>query len=192
MTRSQIRLIVGCIAVTAFLTIKEPAMAADNQNVFIKPSEIKADKKAPGVKAKALDEHTWAVIFSAGDEVYSGLTAWAIEHQVKSAHLTAVGALKSAILGYYDLKQKAYQEIVIDQQVELLSMIGDFALDKGKPALHAHVVVGMRDGSVRGGHLIEAYASPTTEVFVSTSPVELHKTPDTASGLDLITPDKLN
>jgi predicted DNA-binding protein with PD1-like motif len=98
-----------------------------------------------------------------------------------------VGALKSAVLGYYDLEHRAYRKIAVDEQVELLSLIGDFAIDNGKPVLHAHVVVGRQDGSMCGGHLIKAYASPTTEVFVTTSPVELQKTFDPVSGLGLIT-----
>ena len=163
-------------------------MAADeNQKGFIKPEEIKANKQAPGMHAKELGEHTWAVIFSSGDEIFSGLTNWAAEHQVRSAHLTAVGALKSAVLGYYDLEHRAYRKIAVDELVELLSLIGDFAIDNGKPVLHAHVIVGRQDGSMRGGHLIEAYASPTTEVFVTTSPIELQRTFDPVSGLDLIT-----
>jgi uncharacterized protein len=157
-----------------------------NSNTFIKPAEIKADKQAPGVNVKRLSANMWAVVFSSGDEIFSGLVTWAAEQQVRSAHLTAVGALKSAVLGYYDLEHRAYLKIPINEQVELLSMVGDIALDSGKPDLHAHVVVGRRDGSTRGGHLIEAYASPTAEVFVTTSPVELHKAFDPTSGLDLI------
>src|ERR1700677_837636 len=108
---------------------------------LIKPSEIKANKPAPGVRSKRLSENSWAVIFATGDEIFSGLSNWAAENKIQSAHVTAVGALKSAVLGYYDLEHKAYRPIAINEQVELLSMVGDIALDHGKPTVHAHVVV---------------------------------------------------
>jgi hypothetical protein len=162
---------------------------ANNQADFIKPGDITADKPAPRIATQSLGEHSWVVIFSEGDEVFSGLTKWARDHRVGSGHLTAIGAWSSATLGYYDLERKAYRKNVINQQVELLSLVGNFAVDKGQPFLHAHAVVGLQDGSTRGGHLLEAYTSPTTEVFVTTSSVTLRKQFDATSGLDLIVPN---
>jgi hypothetical protein len=62
-----------------------------------------------------------------------------------------------------------------DEQVEVATMTGDFALYEGKPALHTHIVVGRRDGTANGGHQIEAIVSPTLEVFVTVDPVPLQK-----------------
>ena len=39
-------------------------------------------------------------------------------------------------------------------------MVGDFALCEDKPSLHARLVVGRRDGTAEGGHLIEAIVNP--------------------------------
>jgi uncharacterized protein len=165
-------------------------VTSQHQPEFIAPADIHADKPAPRMAARQLDASTWVVIFSAGDEIFSGLTNWAKQQQIRSGHLTAVGAWRSAVLGYYDLSRRAYRRNVIDHQVELLSLVGDFALDNGQPVLHAHAVVGLPDGTTRGGHLLEAYASPTTEVFVNVSSVSLHKQLDDASGLHLIVPNR--
>jgi len=35
--------------------------------------------------------------------------------------------------------RKEYKKITINDQVELLSLTGDFALNKGKPVVHAHL-----------------------------------------------------
>lgn len=48
--------------------------------------------------------------------------------------------------------------------------MGDVALQDGKPKIHAHRVVGRRDGSTRGGHLIEAYVRPTLELMLVSLP----------------------
>ena len=68
----------------------------------------------------------------------------------------------------------------------MLSLIGDVAEKDGEPAVHAHVVLGLRDGSARGGHLLRAVVRPTLEVVLHRSPAHLCKRHDTTTGLALI------
>src|SRR5947209_1949652 len=102
-------------------------------------------------------ERTFVLIFQTGDEAMTGLTEFLKEHRVGNARFTAIGALSVATIGYFDWEKKDYNKIPVDEQVELLSLVGDVALADGKPAAHAHVVLGRSDGSTRGGHLIEAH-----------------------------------
>ncbi|HEX4156272.1 MAG TPA: PPC domain-containing DNA-binding protein [Acidobacteriaceae bacterium] len=44
----------------------------------------------------------------------------------------------------------------LKEQVELLSLSGDEAVKDGEPQVHAHVVVGRRDGTAHGGHLLRS------------------------------------
>lgn len=81
-----------------------------------------------------------------------------------------------------------YRENVINEQLEVASMVGDFALFLGKPALHTHMVVGHRDGSAGAGHVIQAIVSPTLEVFVTVDPMPLQKRFDPGTDLTLIDP----
>jgi hypothetical protein len=71
----------------------------------------------------------------------------------------------------------------------VLALLGDIALQDGKPKLHAHVVLGRRDGSACGGHLLAARVRPTLEVIVTESPAHLNRKHDPRSGLALIDPD---
>ncbi len=68
----------------------------------------------------------------------------------------------------------------------MLSLVGDIALDKGEPKVHAHVVVGRLDGTAHGGHLLEGHVRPTLEVTLVESAVQLRRRHDPASGLALI------
>jgi predicted DNA-binding protein with PD1-like motif len=112
------------------------------------------------VKAKLIhgaDEKTFALIFDKGDGVMAGLLSFAQEQKLTASHFTAIGAFERATLGYFDRAQKDYEKIRINEQVEVLSLIGDIATDDdGGPKVHAHVVVGKRDGMEHGGHLLEA------------------------------------
>jgi len=78
----------------------------------------------------------------------------------------------------------------MNEQLEVASMVGDFALYKGKPAVHTHMAVGHRDGTASGGHVIQAVVSPTLEVFVTVDPVPLRKKYDPATELTLIDPEE--
>jgi len=78
--------------------------------------------------------------------------------------------------------------VVLDEQVELVSLIGDVALNGGKPQVHAHIVVARRDGTAFGGHLLQAVVRPTCEVILTENPRHLQKQLDPESGLPLIHP----
>jgi len=68
----------------------------------------------------------------------------------------------------------------------VVSLIGDVALEKDQPKIHAHVVVGKRNGITAGGHLLEGFVRPTLEIVLTESPAHLRREFDTASGLALI------
>ncbi len=130
---------------------------------------------------------TFALIFGMGDEVNQGLTAFAEEHKLSDASFKAIGALQSVKLGWYNPETKKYQTSVdLDEQVELLSLVGDVAQQDSKSIVHAHMVVGRSDGSTAGGHLLSAVVRPTCEVFLTESPAHLSKALDSDSGLVLI------
>lgn len=65
-------------------------------------------------------------------------------------------------------------------------MIGGISLKDADPQLHAHIVVGLSDGTTRGGHLIRGIVRPTLEVILTESPIHLHRRFDPNVGLALI------
>ncbi len=131
-------------------------------------------------------ERTWALILEPGEDPVSCIESFASDHRLSAAHLTAIGAFAHVTLGWFDWDAKDYREIVLDEQLEVLSLVGDIALKDGEPSLHAHVVVGSRDGNARGGHLLGARVRPTLEVILTEAPAHLRKRHDPESGLALI------
>ncbi len=130
---------------------------------------------------------TFVLVFDTGDELADGLLQFAKEQKLTSASFKAVGAFSSVRLRWFNWETKSYEpSVTLDGQVELLSMIGDVALKDGEPVVHAHVVIGKRDGTAHGGHLWRATVRPTCEVVLTASPAHLRKSFDPASGLFLI------
>jgi uncharacterized protein len=158
----------------------------------ISPSRPIEIGHAPGMQVKLLNktkgERVYAVVFVKGDEMLSGLLEFCTKYKVTDAHFTGIGAVSSATVGWLDLDAKAYHAIHVNEQAEVLSMMGDVATFDGKPVVHAHVVMGKKDGSTIGGHLWEGHVNPTIEVFITVNDTPLKKKPDAASGMKLIDP----
>jgi hypothetical protein len=159
---------------------------------YVSPSEAVPRGEAPKMQVQLLNpgEPTkqYAVIFYQGDEAFSGLLEFAEKYHVTSAHFTAIGALNGATLGWFDPQRKMYKKIPINGQHEVVGMSGDIALYQGKPVVHTHMVVGNPDGTTLGGHVLEAYVSPTLEVMVTVDAVAMQKRFDAATDLTLIDP----
>ena len=139
-----------------------------------------------------LHEHdgmrTFALVLATGDEAMSALQALAAEKVLAASHFTGIGALSRAVVAYFDWASKKYRHIAINEQVEVLSLAGDIALDRDQPKVHAHIVLGKADATAHGGHLIEGHVRPTLEIVVTEAPAHLRRRFDPQSGLALIDP----
>ena len=137
--------------------------------------------------SEAGGQRTFVVVLHPGEEAFAALTAFAIDQGVDSASLTAIGAFERAIVGWFDPNAKTYRKIPIDEQCEVPSAIGDVALgDDGKPSLHVHTVLGLSDGTTRGGHLLQAMVRPTLEVTLAEAPGHLRRSRRPELGVALI------
>src|ERR687892_2402139 len=92
------------------------------------------------------------------------------------------------VIADFDWERKEYEEIPLADQVEVLTLAGDVALKDGEPSVHAHVVLGKREATAHGGHLLEARGRPPPELVPVESPAHLRKEHDPESGLALVAP----
>jgi hypothetical protein len=137
------------------------------------------------MKSKKLATAT-VLIFETGEEFVATLTQFAKERRISSGHFTGIGAFSEASVGYFDWEKKDYLRNEVKEQVEVVSLIGDIALDKGSPKVHAHIVMGRRDGSAMAGHLMSGRVRPTLELVLEDSAGKLQRRFDPESGLALI------
>lgn len=136
------------------------------------------------------DPRRFAVIFETGDELFGGLGEFVKRERIESASFTAIGALASVKLAWFDWEAKEYRTSVeLEEQVELVSVVGDVAENKGEPSVHAHVVIARSTGDALGGHLRRAVVRPTCEVVLTETEERLRKRVDPESGLPLIRVD---
>ena len=144
------------------------------------------------MKTALLAEHdglrTFVLVCETGDEALKALTSFAVEQSLGGSHFTAIGAFSAAVVAYFDWPSKQYRRVSIDEQVEVLSLVGDVTIENHQPKVHAHVVLGKADATAHGGHLIEGHVRPTLEVLITETPRHLQRRLDPRSGLALIDP----
>jgi uncharacterized protein len=144
------------------------------------------------MKTALIAEHeglrTFVLVCETGDEAMKALTSFAAEQRLGGSQFTAIGAFSRAIVAYFDWPSRQYRHVSIDEQVEVLSLVGDVTIENDQPKVHAHVVVGKADATAHGGHLIEGLVRPTLEVVITEAPRHLQRRFDPASGIALIDP----
>ena len=136
------------------------------------------------------DVVTYVVVCDPGDEAVAALTQFAQAEDLEAASIAAVGAFESAVVGWFDPAAKDYRRIPVGEQCEVLSLLGDVAQGQDGPILHLHTVLGLSDGTTRGGHLLEGTVFPTLEVVVTETPAQLRKVMRPDLGVALIDLDR--
>lgn len=142
------------------------------------------------MKSKLLNaegEKIYVLVLDSGEEVMDRLLRFTEELHLQAAHFTAIGALCKAVIGFFDFQIRDYQKIRIDEQLEVLSVLGNITCGPDhEPIIHAHAVLGKADGTAHGGHLLEGWVHPTLEIILQESPAYLIRKPDATTGLPLI------
>jgi uncharacterized protein len=94
---------------------------------------------------------TYVVVCDPGDEAVSALARFARAERLEAAQVNAVGAFEHATVGWFDPAVRDYRRILVNEQCEVLSLLGDVAEGQDGPIVHVRVVLGLSDGTTRGG-----------------------------------------
>jgi predicted DNA-binding protein with PD1-like motif len=131
------------------------------------------------------NQRVFVLIYEAGDTFQKPLLSFAAEKKLGASQFYAIGAFRSAMLGYFDRERKDYLKLPVNEQAEVLTLSGNITGDD-EPKLHVHAILGLRDASVRGGHLFDGEIWPTLELILTESPQHLKRRFDPEFGLALI------
>lgn len=143
---------------------------------------------------QAAGHRTFFLAFDKDDDVEPTLLRFATEQNIVAAELRGIGGFSTVTLAYFERSSLEYEPIPLHEQVEVVAITGNIARvagdgdeDKaGQLKLHAHVVIGRRDGSAMAGHLVAARVWPTMEVFLTAYAEALERKTDRETGLPLL------
>jgi hypothetical protein len=142
------------------------------------------------MKSKSINngvERTFILVLDQGEEAFKSIAEFANREKITGAAVSAIGAFAEAKVGWFDPNAKKYKPIEVREQCEVLSLIGDVAQgDDGKSSLHLHAVLGLQDGTLRGGHFLSGSVQPTLEVTITETVVQLRRKKRADLGVALI------
>lgn len=89
------------------------------------------------------------------------------KYDINAGLINVIGALKKFTIGYFNLKTKKYNFKTYEEDVELISCMGNISYKNEEPIVHLHVAVGRSDNSIIGGHLSQpSIISITGEIYI--------------------------
>jgi predicted DNA-binding protein with PD1-like motif len=122
-----------------------------------------------------------------GEDVLGSIEEVARKHGVQSGQLSLIGAISQAKLGYYHRESAKYRDFTVDEDVEVVSCIGDISTHEGNLVVHAHMIVADEKGKCWGGHLLPGCTvSVTIELVIIETEIELIRKRDDMTGLNLL------
>ncbi|MDD5010165.1 MAG: DUF296 domain-containing protein [Syntrophorhabdaceae bacterium] len=108
------------------------------------------------------------------------------ENSIQMGFFTAIGAVKTAHAAFYDQGTKTYTDFIIDEPAEILSCVGNVSEVDGDLSVHAHITLGLKDGTAKGGHLLEGTIIFASELFgIALDGQRLERRFDDITGLKL-------
>ena len=118
-------------------------------------------------------------------DIIEYLTEFARKNEITTASFTAIGALKSAKLGFYNQEKHEYSEMTLSAPQEISCCMGNISLKEDKSFTHAHAVLSDQNGNTRGGHLLAGKVFAAEIHLFELTGAKLMRKNDLVTGLSL-------
>ena len=116
-------------------------------------------------------------------EIVAAITRFADDRRIDSGVVSGLGTVHHAVLGYYDRTANEYLRRTIEEDCEIVSLVGNISVKEGKPFAHVHATLGTRNFQALAGHLFEGRVAATCELVVRALPGTVLRKQEAASGL---------
>lgn len=121
-----------------------------------------------------------------GEKIAESIINFCKENNISSGAFHGIGALSQVELMIYQEDKKEYTSKVFNEDLEILSIIGNVAFLDGKHFVHAHMSLSDKETKAIGGHLKEAVISGTLELIFTDFKMTLNRKYDSETGLNLL------
>lgn len=98
---------------------------------------------------------THVLRLTSGEDLLGQITQYCNEHKIDAAEITAIGAVKQAMLGFYDQDTHEYEKHSVDEPMELLQASGNVSYLDEERFVHLHGTFSDEEGEIVAGHIFE-------------------------------------
>ena len=126
---------------------------------------------------------SYVIRFEEGEVFPDRLLEFLAANAIRGGSFTGIGAMSRSTIAFFDIERKQYLDRELDEQMEVLAVVGNVAMHENEPLVHAHVTLGRKDYSVLGGHLRSGVVRPTLEITLDLSAKALERAVDPKYGL---------
>ncbi len=128
----------------------------------------------------------YVVRIDKNEEVIREIKKLCLQENIKAASVSAIGAVKSVALGFFEPVAKKYKELTLHKPFELTSLVGNITTKDGELYTHFHANIADTDLRAYGGHLTHAQVTTTVEAIIIPINGEIERTFNDEVGLNIL------
>ncbi len=137
------------------------------------------------MKLIAKNGNSYTLRLDYGEDFLAELKKFLVKNKVKGGWLTGLGALINPEIAYYDLDKEKYLTKKFKGKFEVLNLTGNAARFNTDVILHIHIILGKKNFSTAGGHLMGGKVGGTLEVFLNMGQI-LRREREKNTGLNIL------
>ena len=130
--------------------------------------------------------NTYLVRMDVGEEIVEELKSLCRNENIRLAQVDAIGAVRQAVIGVYNLEEQAYHREDLEGLMEIAGLQGSVTRMNGEFYPHLHVTLAGQDNKVHAGHVIGLIVGATCEMFVRVLDGEVSRERDEEIGINII------
>ena len=111
-------------------------------------------------------ENSYVIRLNKGEEVVSSLKELCKKENIRLGEITGLGASDLVEIGVFNVNTKEYKTKTFEGMFEITSLVGNVTTKDDEVYLHIHINFGDEEGFVKGGHLVQARISATSEIIL--------------------------
>lgn len=147
----------------------------------------KNKKESSDIEMKTFESgNTVLLVLEIGEDINESLEKLSEQYGNKFATISGIGACDLVSLNFYDVKTKKYYEKVLEEDVEMISLMGNLTLKDSKPFAHIHGTFGDDKYQTWSGHVSKAIVSVTAEIVVTFTDMQVSRELNEDVGIYLI------
>ncbi|MCD8843718.1 PPC domain-containing DNA-binding protein [Staphylococcus gallinarum] len=132
------------------------------------------------------DNNTIVLVLEQGEDIVEAVTDIARDKNGKFGTVSGIGACSEVELNFYNLETKTYEKKLIQEPLELTSLLGNISHIDDQPFAHLHATFGTNKYETYSGHLSKATVSATAEIVITMTDLDINRKFNDKIGLNLL------